>query len=161
MEKALAAAMAACRNYFINTIERGRFTATEATVAVSGAYLPGQYVRIVGAVLNSGVFKVVAVSNGKLVLDGLANETFSGAICGLAVPADFVDIAGEIERFMAAEKEDPTAGRVTSETFAGYTYTRGSIGQNGKPITWYEAFASRLNPYRRMFEERSVLGVSK
>ena len=156
IETTLTAVCRECKNYHTKTVERGKFTIAGGVVAVMNTYLVGQYVRIVGSVLNDGVYKVVGFENGNLTLDGVQNEVFTGAVCGLAVPPDFLELVGDIDRFITAERADKNAGRVTSESFAGYSYTLGSTGQDGTPISWKEAFASPLNDYRYTFEVRVI-----
>lgn len=86
----------------------------------------------------------------------LRDETFTGAVCPLAVPGDFLEIVQDIDRFMTIERADKNAGRVISEKWSDYNYILASTGQNGVAISWKEAFASRLNVYKKMREDRVI-----
>ena len=156
IETTLTAVCRECKNYHTKTVERGKFTIAGGVVAVMNTYLVGQYLPFVGSVLIECGYKFVGFGNGNLTLDGVPNAVFTCAVCGLAVPPDFLALVGDIDRFITADRADKNAGRVTSESFAGYSYTLGSTGQNGTAISWKEAFASRLNDYRKMFEERVI-----
>ena len=57
-------------------------------------------------------------------------------------PADFIHLCGDIACWAAANP-DPA---VTAEKLGEYSVSRA-------PITWQEAFAPALAPYRRMFTE--------
>ena len=82
-----------------------------------------------------------------LVGDNHPNETFDGCIWLLYPPRDFLALCEQIAEF---ETKTPV-GALQSESLEGYSYSRAS-GKNGL-LTWQEAFASRLRPYRRMFSE--------
>ena len=62
----------------------------------------------------------------------------------------FVELANRIAEY--ATKTPITA--VVSETFGAYSRTLAQ-GKNGV-LTWQEAFANEINPYRRMFTEVCV-----
>lgn len=78
------------------------------------------------------------------------NETFNGAICPLAIPQDFLDLAYEISSFDERATKDKNRGVLVSESFGGYSYSM-ATNNAGVAATWKEVFSSRLNPYRRMF----------
>lgn len=142
---------AECRNWFLRGIVRGTFT-------VSGGLLElddvpdGQYVRIVGSVFNDGVHQCP--------VSGLADEIFSGAVWLMAVPADFLALLNDINAWEAANKdaiasataEILSAGPYTSESFAGYTYTKKtSLGDIA--TSWRDprlGFTARLNMWRKI-----------
>ncbi len=80
-------------------------------------------------------------------LDGAADEDWTGRVWLLAPPADFLALCGEIARWV---DQAPEAG-VLRESFGAYSRTAVTTG--GRPVTWQEAFAQALMPYRRMFSE--------
>lgn len=113
----------------------------------------GQYFRIIGSILNDGLYIY-----GETIKDGdgneteLMDETFTGSVWALAVPKVVLKLAGEIaswqETYGAA-----AASPYSSESFAGYSYTK-SGGANETAGTgsggWQSAFRTRLNPYRKL-----------
>ena len=96
----------------------------------------GQYFRILGSVYNDGVYQYPAV---------LTDEVFEGQIWAMRVPPAFIALSGEIDEYIAKNAESP----YTSESFGGYSYTK-ATGESGAPLTWREAFASRLNAWRKI-----------
>lgn len=101
----------------------------------------GQYFRIIGSVLNDGVY----CFNSDLVL---LDEDFRGTIWLMVVPRAVIALDEEIDKW----KEDNAAALAspyTSESFGGYSYSK-ATGKNGGGYTWQDAFASRLNMYRRI-----------
>ncbi|MDL2253834.1 hypothetical protein LJC49_07155 [Ruminococcaceae bacterium OttesenSCG-928-I18] len=158
MEKELTAVCTECRNFFIKTIEQGWYTLTDGEIPVKDTYIAGQYVYLVGSMVNDGVHKVDEASNGTIRISGTTNEEFRGAICGLAIPQDFLEVVKEIEAQMAIEASDTSDKTLQSESFSNYSYNRASGGgaSGGVAATWKEAFATKLNPYRKMYRERVV-----
>lgn len=98
----------------------------------------GQYYRIVGSVLNDGVYKY-----GE---DILLDETFNGSIWALAVPHGVITLTDEITAWQAKNGE---AGPYSSESFAGYSYSR-LTNANGQAASWQDIFASRLAPWKKL-----------
>lgn len=139
------------RNYFpvhSHGFETGE-DVYEGTFEISGGIISpldfiqdGQYYRIVGSVFNDGVHQKPA--NGQ-VDTLLIDETFNGAIWAMAVPPSVVALASEIEKYNTDNVESP----FTSESFGGYSYSK-ATGKNGGALSWQEAFAGKLNPYRRI-----------
>lgn len=104
---------------------------------------PGQYYRIRGSVFNDGLHQY---GDGKMLTD----EAFDGEVWALAIPKAVIDLAGEIE---AWSDKNPETDKV-SESFGGYSYTRGSSGSAGGAVSgWQGVFASRLNAYRRPYDD--------
>lgn len=114
------------------------WTITDGTMEVPGA-LSGQYVRIIGSVLNDGVYQYP--------LTGLTDETFTGTVQLLAIPKTVLALVKEIETW--AEKNQPTA--FTSESFGGYSYSK-ATNAAGVAAGWQDVFRSRLAPYRKMVQ---------
>lgn len=137
----LAEVCADIRNYFTRDADKhfGTFQISGGAIAPLDFLQPGQYFRIVGSVLNDGVYQYG--ETGIAFLD----ETFEGAIWAMRVPPAFIALVKEIEAYT----NDNKPGAFTSESFAGYSYTR-ATDKNGAPLGWQAAFASRLNKYRRV-----------
>jgi hypothetical protein len=118
----------------------------EYTISGGGIDLPfllnGQYFRIVGSVLNDGVYKYPAY--------GLTDEVFTGAVWAMAVPPAVVALAADIEAWNEKNAET-LASPYTSESFGGYSYTKASgSSASGGAYSWKDQFASRLAKWRRL-----------
>ena len=100
-----------------------------------------QYFRIVGSVLNDGVY---CFKDGLELVD----ETFDGAIWLMAVPQTVINIAKEIEDWQKANA-NALASPYQSESFGGYSYTK-ATGKDGGSLRWQDVFATRLSMYRRI-----------
>lgn len=141
------------KNHFTRTVETGTFTIANGVLQCSGEYVKGQYVRLIGPVLSPGVYRVHCVGDGALTLAGLpdgADETFSGAVYGLAPPPDFLELVREIEEFSRTAQN--AASTVTSVTLpSGYHETR-AVGRSGGAITWKEQYGPQLAQYRRAYD---------
>jgi hypothetical protein len=103
-----------------------------------------QYFRIAGSVFNDGVYQFPAT--------GLHDETFDGALWLLAFPIDFVALVSDIEEWQKKNGGVDSAAMspFTSESFGGYSYSKGSNDTGKGANTWQGAFKSRLNSFRRM-----------
>ena len=134
------------KNYFLRDREEdihyGEYTISGGSIVLP-FLLDGQYFRIVGSVLNDGVYQYPAV--------GLTDETFTGAVWAMAVPPSVVALAADIEAWNTNNAE-ALASPYTSESFDGYSYTKattGGVGTSGA-FTWRDQFASRLSKWRRL-----------
>ena len=136
------------KNYFLRDISQGTFTLVSGTVPLS-SLLEGQYFRIVGSILNDGVFQNTAED-----LANLRAETFTGEIWSMSVPRDFEKLCEDITAWRAKNEALDSANMspFTSESFGGYSYSKGgNSGSNGAiGATWQSQFRSRLNTYRRV-----------
>lgn len=155
MDTTLTAVCRSIRNYFTRTAEQGSYIIESGRIQpVTGEYLAGQYVRITGSLLNDGVARIQAVGDGYIEISipgiGASDEAFEGGIHGLAIPQDFLAVVDDIRAFN--ERQKGANSDLVSESIGNYSYSR-ATGKNGAPATWTEAFASRLNPWRRMFDE--------
>lgn len=101
--------------------------------------IDGQYFRIMGSVLNDGVYRYPA--------EGLKNETFYGTVYGLAIPKALLDLISEIEEWQSANGK-AAAAPYQSESFGGYSYTL--KGDAETAASWQTAFAARLNAWRKI-----------
>lgn len=138
-------------NYFYKFKEWGEFTIEGNKIkregGFKGTYIKGQYIKIVGSIVNEGVYKVLDVTPSELTLEGeLSDENYKGYLCSLAVPKAFVELCKRVNDYNANNK--PTD--MISESFGGYSYTRNksSDGSTG----WTVAFKGDLRPYRKMYD---------
>ena len=134
------------KNYFLRDreadIHYGSYTISGGSIVLP-FLLAGQYFRIVGSVLNDGVYEYPAV--------GLTDETFAGAVWAMAVPPTVIALADDIEAWNA-KNADALTSPYTSESFGGYSYTKasGANSSGGGAYSWKDQFASRLAKYRRL-----------
>ena len=133
------------KNYFIQPdvdIHVSNYTVTNRQIGPVPFLKNGQYYRIVGSVLNDGVYK-----HGTDDTD-LADEEFFGAVWAMRVPRDFVALCEEIQAWEAKNGE-ALSGPYSSESFGGYSYSK-ATGSDGGAYTWRDQFRTRLNAYRRL-----------
>jgi hypothetical protein len=148
---ALLTVMNAINNHFISRTEARTFEISNGIIHLRGDYIPGQYALIHGSRLNDRLF---LLSDTEYTLDGAVDEPpFDGTAYVLSVPPGFVELCGEIKAYLeGAGKESPYA----SESVASlHSYTR-ATGKEGKPLTWEDVYAVRLNPWRRLFADIKV-----
>ena len=118
------------------TLPEQEWTIADGTMEIPDA-LPGQYVRIIGSILNDGVYQYP--------LTGLIDETFTGTVRLLKIEKAVLEMVPEIEAW--CKKNQPTA--YTSESFGGYSYSK-ATNANGAAADWQNVFGARLAPYRKM-----------
>lgn len=132
------------KNYFLRDQSKDIHSGTYEIIGGSidlPFLIDGQYFRIVGSILNDGVYCYPAYN--------LADETFTGAIWAMAVPPAVVSLADEIDNWTSANAETLNSP-YTSESFGGYSYSKAS-GMNGSgAYSWRDQFASRLSKWRRL-----------
>ena len=131
--------LAEIRNYFVVSVHSGDFEVIGGRLSPLDFLQNGQYFRIVGSVMNDGVYRYP--------YSGLTDETFSGEIWALAVPPTLIALAADIEEYEKKAKE--TVSPYTSESFGGYSYTK-ATDSNGSPLSWEKVFAKRLNKWRKI-----------
>lgn len=132
------------RNYFCKRKYFGEFKIEDGAVSYLGGNMdiqPGQYIRIVGSVLNDGVYQYTGSME-------LQDEDFTGAVWSMAVPADLITLAGEIELWKQ-KNQKAIDSPYTSESYGGYSYTK-ATGADGAAYDWQTHFASRLNRWRKI-----------
>lgn len=139
------------RNYFLRDDKDKHFGEFEIA---SGVILPSdlglledQYIRIVGSVLNDGVYQYKSAG-----IQGLKDESFNGAIWALAIPKEVVDLNAEIDTWRAKyEAVDGAAmSPFTNESFGGYSYTKSTGSADAGVGGWQNAFANRLSQWRKI-----------
>ena len=132
----------------------------------------GQFFRIVGSKFNDGIY--VYGPEGKVSRDAewqkayaestwnpvpavvwketagftLADEEFHGAIWPLGIPKAFVMLAEEVKAY--TDSDMAKASPYISESFGGYSYSKG-IGSTGNADnSWQKVFATKLNRFRKV-----------
>ena len=132
------------RHYFGEfTIENGALDLSEIGIQT------GQYFRIVGSVFNDGVYQYPA--------NGLADEIFDGAVWAMAIPSPVIALADDVDAWQSkyGSVDSLAMSPFQSESFGGYSYSKsnsnGSTGNgSGGAGTWQDAFANRLNKWRKI-----------
>lgn len=138
------------KNWFDRNQEKyfGDITISNGALTTNYGLKPNQYFRIVGSSLNDGVYQYPTTV--------LTDETFNGAIWGMALPPAFVALLDDIEAWKAkyAAADSVAMSPFTSESVPGvYSYSKNSGGNDtttDKSGTWQGAFGARLASYRKM-----------
>ena len=136
------------RNYFVADSDKfiGDFEIVNGELTPPISILQtGQYYRIVGSVFNDDVY-----IHGQ---EELKDETtFHGGVWLMRPPKEFLALVQDIEDWQAkyGGVDSVNLSPYTSESFGGYSYSKGAASGSGDQsgITWKNAFANRLNPYR-------------
>ena len=125
-------------NYFEEEILQGDFSISSETIVIPSAK-DGQYIKIVGSSLNDGIYEYPPTN--------LNNEDFTGEVWLLAIPAS---VRSLIKRIGDWELTNNSQSPFTSESFGGYSYTKGSNAKTGNPLGWQDVFRSELNTWRKL-----------
>lgn len=134
------------KNYFLRDaskdIHHGDFVISDGNIDLP-FLLDGQYFRIVGSVLNDGVYQYPA--------SGLKDESFTGSVWAMAVPPSVVALSDEIDEWNE-NNADALASPYTSESFGGYSYSKASGGSSSGSgaFTWKDQFAGKMSIWRRL-----------
>ena len=140
-------------NYFIADQRNGEYTISGGTVSLHFLQ-DGQRFMIAGSVLNDGMYTYHASgirNDDDSEAAGLHDETWAGTICALAVPPAVSALSGEIKAWVE-ENGAASVSPYQSESVIGvYSYTKASGGSGaGGSVTWQDAFANRLNRWRKV-----------
>lgn len=133
------------KNWFVRERHSGTFTITGGNITAD--FLQnGQYFRIMGSTFNDGVHQYPSSC--------LHDETFDGAVWALGIPAPVLRLSEEIDAWREKyEGADSAAlSPFQSESFGGYSYSKGSGSSGGATggVSWKNAFSSRLNMWRKL-----------
>lgn len=142
-------------NYFVRDTQSGTYTISDGAISPVPVLKEGQRFLITGSDLNDGVYtyhESMLMNDDDCAGAGLADEVFSGAICGLSVPPQVIALSAEISEWV-----DQYGAAVTSpyqsESFGGYSYTRASASKkdgSGGAAGWQDVFGSRLKRWRKV-----------
>lgn len=131
------------RNYFEKEKRTGSFRIVDGMLDVD-FLLPGQYFRVMGSIFNDGVHQY-----GE---EEMSDEDFVGSVWSLAIPEAVINLAQEIQEWRSKYEEAGSSAMspFTSESFGGYTYSKGSGSAAGSAVSWQNAFAPRLSVWRKL-----------
>ena len=106
--------------------------------------LPGQYFRVMGSIFNDGVHQYGTSE--------MNDEDFTGSVWALAIPKAVINLAQEIQEWRSKYEEAGSSAMspFTSESFGGYSYSKGSGSAAGSAVSWRNAFAPRMNAWRKV-----------
>lgn len=131
------------RNYFYHgepTI--GKIEIVNGALKEPYGLKANQYFRIVGSMFNDGVYQYP--------LTTLQDETFNGAVWGMAVPPELISLISDIEAWQTKYGQSvnsPYAAESISAT--GYSRSKGSADSVGS-IGWQNAFSKMLARWRKL-----------
>lgn len=134
------------RNWFDREQRTGTFEISGGNITAD-FLKQGQYYRIIGSVFNDGIHQYPS--------GDLLSETFDGSVWALAIPAPVIKLATEITAWREKNEEAGSANMspFQSESFGGYSYSKGGSGNSsssGGPMSWKDAFRSRMNAWRKL-----------
>jgi hypothetical protein len=127
-------------NYFEREIHAGTFTVENGSISLP-FLLNGQYFRIVGSVLNDGVYKYPCSE--------LTDESFRGEVWAMGPPPALIALLAEINEWQTKYGET-VQSPYDSESFAGYSYSKAKDSKTGNAVTWDVAFRSQLSRWRKI-----------
>ena len=132
-------------NYFVkseNDKHAGTYTINGGTFSPPLDFLKaGQYFRVVGSTLNDGVYR----------FDGCGvflDETFDGSIWAMSVPPAFIALADPPPPPPPPPPAKPSP--FVSESFGGYSYSKGQNAAGAANVSWQAVFADELRKWRRI-----------
>lgn len=135
------------KNWFVHDVHTGTFT-IEGGNLTADFLQNGQYFRVIGSIFNDGVHQYPSSC--------LHDETFEGAVWALAIPAPVLRLDEEIEAWRQKYEgaESAAMSPFVSESFGGYSYTKGSSNNgganNGSSVVWQSAYSAQLNKWRKI-----------
>ncbi len=144
------------RNWFDREHYSGSYEISNGMITAAGnsdlytvpEFQTGQYFLIRGSWFNDGIHLYPD--------DQMRDEVFSGSIWLLAIPEPVINLADEIRTWREKNEGADSANMspFVSESFGGYSYSKGSGGRSGSSsagaISWKEMFRSRLNAWRKL-----------
>ncbi len=151
----LQAVLEHIHNYFGKSRFSGTYTVSGGSIAGLDFLKEGQRFLVTGSDLNDGVYTYHAdgiKNDDDIAGAGLSDETFTGAIVGLAVPPQVIALAAEITEWVG-KNGDAINSPYTSESFGGYSYTLATgTGADGTSTGagWHTVFGNRLNRWRKV-----------
>lgn len=141
-----------CKNFFCtpDDIFSDTYIIDDGHISNTDFLTENQWFRIKGSKFNDGVYEYKSTELAKLV-----PETFKGTIWAMSPPKAFLAICKDIEDWKAKYSgvDSVAMSPYQSESFAGYSYSKGSGGNNAdgnSATSWQGAFSDRLRKYRRL-----------
>ena len=127
------------RNYFDKSRHFGTFRIVDGSPIFDGIPIQtGQYFRICGSIFNDGVYMYPC--------NDLKDEEWCGAVWLLAIPQEVIALSDDIDKWV---EQYGTSGPYTSESFAGYSYTK-ATAKNGGKYSWKDEFADQIKRWRKI-----------
>lgn len=124
---------------------QGEFVISGGNINIEGL-IDGQYVRIIGSLLNDGVHKIGDAD--------LKDETFTGYIWSLGIPQAIIDADAWATAWLEKNGGADSAANspFNSESFGGYSYSKSSGGVNGSGSGLFNQsqFLEMLAPWRKI-----------
>ena len=121
----------------------------ELPASITSSMMVQQWYRIQGSYLNDGLHQHPDTD--------LNDETFDGTITLLAIPRPLLYVAEDIADYIddtSASDQAARQSKYKSESFGGYTYQLKDDSRtttySGGLTGWQAAFASDLNPWRKI-----------
>lgn len=148
MNVSVGQVMRSINNYFESGYRATTYSITGGSISPDDLLAPGMWIAITGSVFHDGVWQLDEWLGLKDLPNSTPDETFYGRVWFLHPPVDFLSTCEQIAEFA---QKTPVSG-LQSESFGEYSMTRAN-GKNGGVLTWQEAFADALTPYRRMYTE--------
>ena len=124
-------------NHFVQSSTEGEFSIIDGVLQTTDLQ-PRQFFWINGSTFSNGVHQYGTTD--RIKYGGFnVTETFHGTLSALAIPADLLDLAGEIQSYI-----DTNGGSMnspfTSESFGGYSYTKGQGKGSASGADWRTVF---------------------
>ena len=125
------------------------FANSTLTCEYTGRYIVGQYIYVFNSLVNDNVYKITAVADGVITIEGefLAEES-KVFIFPLRVPKAIVTIEGEINSFITTSN---TTRNVKSERIDDYQITYATPADG--TTSWQQHFSRQLAPYKKVTDE--------
>lgn len=137
----LEAILQRINNYFVKNIIEGVIEVADGAITANGKPIEiaeNQYIRIKDSIFLDGVYQFPSELAG--------NEKFFGEVWLLAVPLAIIELADEITEWCV--NNQPT--NIISESFGGYSSTKGTNKSGTATADWSEVFVDRLKAYKKI-----------
>lgn len=134
------------RNYFTQQSDKHWGTYTIENGNINASFLiPYQYFAIFGSKLNDGVYV-----NDAEGLASLKDETFTGSVWDMHVPAEFIALCEDLDKFNTKVDELQLIDKgYASESWGGYSYSLSSSAP-ASMIMWQDRLNRSLNMWRKL-----------
>lgn len=135
------------RNYFTAQSDKhwGTYTIQDGNINAS-FLVPYQYFAIFGSKLNDGVY----MNDPDKLIACLRNETFTGSVWDMRVPAEFLELCLDIEKYNAKVDELGLVEKgYASESWGGYSYSL-SGSAPASMLMWQNRLDRSLNMWRKL-----------
>ena len=135
------------KNYFTTDRDKhsGTYTISNGDISPKGFLIPYQYFAVFGSKLNDGVYQNVEED-----LARLRDETFTGSVWDMSVPADFIELCLDMDKFKAKVEELELLNKgYASESWGGYSYSLSSSAPASMQM-WQNRIDRSLAMWRKL-----------